>query len=81
MKSMIVFLLTGYFLAVTLGGWTRCDYDSECPAGHGCRNSWCAECAEEGEDCAWSNRAAPLCCKSGLKCDKEGGRIGHCRKK
>ena len=20
---------------------TGCDYDSECPANHGCRNSWC----------------------------------------
>ena len=97
---------------------TGCDYDSECPANHGCRNSWCdgktskeitlnekyfivlpnknkvlvgcnqsksnllVECAKEGEDCAWSNRSAPRCCRTGFHCIKEKfGGIGYCRPK
>merc|ERR1719394_1628839 len=65
---------------MTLGKWTPCDYDTECGANRGCRNGGCTDCVGEGEECAWSNRAAPICCRKGLKCVKESfGGVGFCR--
>jgi len=88
MKLMIVLLLTGYFLAETLGLACQgtlcvCNNDAECGANKGCRRGECTECAKLGEKCFWRGGLykvpAPLCCSSGLKRSMEG-KFGFCRK-